>query len=64
MMPNWLTKTVARFVPSLRSLVPMLDREYRHTTKAAENDLGWTQTKPAKTILDSANSMIELGLDK
>lgn len=40
MLPNWGAKLLARFVPSMRSLVPMLDRQSRHTTKAAEHDLG------------------------
>lgn len=64
MMPNSITKLLARFIPSLRSLVPMLDRKSRHTTKAAENDLDWTQHKPEETVMDAAKSLIKLGLDK
>ena len=63
-MPNTVTKLLARFIPSLRALVPMLDRKYRHTTAAAENDLGWTQHKPEETVMDAAKTLIKLGLDK
>lgn len=64
MMPVGLTKFLARFIPSLRALVPMLNRQYRHSTAAAENDLGWTQHKPEDTVLDAAKMLIKLGLDK
>lgn len=60
--PNWLTKFVAKFVPSLRAVVPMLDRKTRHTTKAAETDLGWKQTAPENTIVDAGEALINLGL--
>lgn len=63
-MPKWLTRFLAKFVPSLRSLVPMLDRKYRHTTAAAENDLGWKQHTPEQTVVDGAQSLIDLGLVK
>lgn len=62
--PNWILKIAARFVPELRSLVPMLDRKYRHTTAAAENDLGWSQHKPEDTVLDAAKALIKFGVDK
>ncbi len=63
-MPNWLTRTVARFVPDLRALVPMLARRARHTTHAAESELGWTQHEPEQTVIDAATALIELGLVK
>lgn len=64
MMPNWGLKFAAKFVTNLRALVPMLDRKYRHTTDAAENDLGWTQHKPEETVMDAAKMLIKYGLDK
>ncbi|KRN98724.1 NAD-dependent epimerase/dehydratase family protein [Companilactobacillus kimchiensis] len=63
-LPNWGTKFLARFVPSLRALVPILDRKYSHTTAAAENDLGWTQHTPEQTVLDAAKTLIRFNLDK
>lgn len=62
--PNWVIKTGARFVPSLRALVPMLDRKTRHSTKAAENDLGWTQHQPETTVVDAAQALLDLDLVK
>ncbi|KRN28881.1 dehydrogenase [Lactobacillus selangorensis] len=62
--PNWLLKAAALVVPSLRSLVPMLGRQYRHSTAAAEHDLGWEQHTPAETVLDAARSLKKLGLVK
>ncbi|TBX38835.1 NAD-dependent epimerase/dehydratase family protein [Lactiplantibacillus paraplantarum] len=64
LLPNWGTKVVARFVPSMRSLVPMLNRQSRHTTRAAEHDLGWTQHRPEETVIDTAHSLIDFGLDQ
>lgn len=61
-LPNWVTKTAAKFVPSLRTLVPMLDRRARHSTQAAESELGWTQYSPEQTVLDAAKALFALGL--
>lgn len=62
--PNWTVRLMSRFVPSLRTLVPMLRRRYRHTTAAAQRDLGWTQHTPAETVLDAARSLMDAGLVK
>lgn len=63
-MPKWLTRVASRFVPSLRTLVPMLNRRYGHSTAAAEKDLGWVQHSPRETVLDAAKQLIKLGLVK
>ncbi|MDT6979705.1 NAD-dependent epimerase/dehydratase family protein [Levilactobacillus zymae] len=63
-LPNWGTRVVARFVPSLRALVPMLNRQYHHTTAAAEHDLGWTQHRPQDTVVDTAKALQRFGLDQ
>lgn len=63
-MPNWATRLAARFMPALRSMVPMLGRQYRHTTAAAEHDLGWQQHTPTETLLDTGRSLIDAGLVK
>ncbi|WP_125589130.1 NAD-dependent epimerase/dehydratase family protein [Companilactobacillus jidongensis] len=60
--PNSLVRITSKFVPGLRALVPMLDRKYHHSTELAETDLGWKQHKPAQTVIDSAQSMIDLNL--
>lgn len=63
-LPNWATRVAAKFIPSLRALVPMLDRQYHHTTAAAETDLGWQQHTPDDTVLAAAQRLISLGLVK
>lgn len=63
-LPNWATRLLAKPVPSMRSLVPMLNRRYHHTTAAAENDLGWTQHTPEETVLAAADRLVTLGLVK
>jgi len=61
-LPNWATRVLAKFIPSLRTLVPMLNRRYHHTTAAAEQDLGWQQHDPEQTVLDTANRLIAMKL--
>ncbi|WP_125582237.1 NAD-dependent epimerase/dehydratase family protein [Levilactobacillus cerevisiae] len=63
-MPNWATRLLAKPMPSLRTLVPMLDRRYHHSTAAAETDLGWTQHTPAETVLAAGERLVNLGLVK
>jgi dihydroflavonol-4-reductase len=63
-MPKWLTRVAAVVMPQLRTLVPMLNRRYSHTTAAAETDLGWTQRDPQQTVLDAARQLIALGAVK
>jgi len=62
MVPNWVVRVAAVFIPSLRQIVPMLDRRYTHTTGKAESLLGWTQRPPQETVLDAAQSLIDFGL--
>ncbi len=62
--PNWTVRLMSKFVPSLRSMVPMLGREYSHTTEKAERILGWTQHTPQDTVLDAAVSFDQLGMIK
>lgn len=63
-LPNWATRLLAKPMPSLRSLVPMLDRQYHHTTAAAETDLGWTQHHPEDTVLAAGQRLVTMGLVK
>ncbi|GAF41863.1 dehydrogenase [Agrilactobacillus composti DSM 18527 = JCM 14202] len=57
-MPNWLPPLLAKFIPAMRSLVPMLNRQYHHTTQAAATDLGLTQYPPETTVLDAAEKLL------
>lgn len=62
--PNGVVRLLAKFIPSLRSMVPMLGREYSHTTEKAERLLGWTQHTPRETVLEAAESFCKLGMIK
>jgi nucleoside-diphosphate-sugar epimerase len=62
--PNWMVRFLAIFIPDLRSMVPMLGREYSHTTEKAEGLLGWIQHTPRETVLDAAASFKQLGMIK
>ena len=62
--PNWLVRFLSVFIPALRSMVPMLGREYSHTTEKAERLLGWIQHTPRETVLDAAASFEQLGMIK
>ena len=62
--PNGMVRLLSVFVPSLRSMVPMLGREYSHTTEKAERLLGWIQHTPRETVLDAAASLEQLGMIK
>lgn len=61
-LPNWATRLLAKPMPELRALVPMLDRRYHHTTAAATTDLGWTQHTPTETVLAAAERLVTLNL--
>ena len=58
-IPNFMVKLIAIFVPAMRTFVPMLARQYRHTTRKAETELAWTQHSPKEIILDTAKSLID-----
>ena len=62
--PDWAVRLLSKFAPSLRSMVPMLGREYSHTTQKAERLLGWTQHTPSETVLDAAACFDRFGMLK
>jgi nucleoside-diphosphate-sugar epimerase len=61
-MPTWLLRAVAVFDPSVRQALDFVGRRELVSSAKAERELGWT-TRPAReSIVDTANSLIELGL--
>jgi nucleoside-diphosphate-sugar epimerase len=58
-IPNFIVKVIAIFVPTMRTFVPMLSRQYRHTTRKAEIELSWTQHSSKEIIIDTAKSLID-----
>ncbi len=61
---DFSVKVLAKFVPPLRSMVPMLKREYTHSTEKAENLLGWKQQTPEATILQAVECFHKFDLIK
>jgi len=57
-IPNFILKPVAKIVPPLRSLIPMIGRTYLHTSQKAVTDLGWKPRPSEETILDTGLSLI------
>ncbi len=57
-------KVLAKFVPPLRSMVPMLNRQYTHTTEKAEKLLGWKQQTPTDTIVQAVECFYKFNLIK
>ncbi len=62
--PDWMVRLLAKFVPAVRSMVPMLKREYTHSTEKAERLLGWKQETPEDTVIEAAESLYKFGLVK
>jgi nucleoside-diphosphate-sugar epimerase len=58
-IPNFMVKIIAMIVPAMRTFVPMLARQYKHTTKKAETELSWVQHSPKEIIIDTAKSLID-----
>jgi nucleoside-diphosphate-sugar epimerase len=61
-LPDWLVRVVARLRPGMAELVPMLGRRYTYTTAAARSVLGWQPRPVRDTIIDTARSLVDLGL--
>jgi dihydroflavonol-4-reductase len=61
-MPYWLLWVVSRFDPSSRLALGFWGREDRSSAAKAEKELGWTSRSPSDAVLDTATSMIELGV--
>ncbi|MFB5265615.1 SDR family oxidoreductase [Paenibacillus enshidis] len=58
-IPDFVLKSAAKLNPSLASLVPMLGRKFRYTSKKARSELGWNPRPVEETVLDSAKKLIE-----
>ncbi|GHJ36705.1 aldehyde reductase [Streptomyces sp. TS71-3] len=61
-MPYWLMWVISRFDPSGRLALTFWGREDRSSAAKAEKELGWTSRPPSDAVLDTAASMIELGV--
>lgn len=61
-LPNWLVRFAARFDPTLRPLLPLLDNTRRATSAKAERVLGWKPRPREEAIVATAESLLKLGV--
>jgi nucleoside-diphosphate-sugar epimerase len=61
-MPSWLVRIVALFLTQIRPTLPSLDRETYIDTTLIRKTLNWKPRSLEETLVDMAESMIELKL--
>jgi dihydroflavonol-4-reductase len=63
-LPNWAARALARVVPQLREVVPMLGHRRRASGDKARLLLGWNPRPNEEIIMATAESRLALGLVK
>lgn len=58
-MPDWMVRLLARFVPAMRALVPMIGRRHSFSGAKAQTELGWHARPAEDTILDCGRSVLD-----
>ncbi|HXA19577.1 MAG TPA: aldehyde reductase [Thermoanaerobaculia bacterium] len=61
-LPSWLVRFVARFDPTMRPLLPLLDNKRYATSAKAEHVLGWRPRSREDAIAATAESLIRFGI--
>jgi len=61
-LPTWMLRVLARFDPSVRPALDLVGRREDVSSDKARRELGWTVRSARESILDTAYSLIELGL--
>lgn len=61
-LPTWMLRVLALFDPSVRSALDLVGRREDVSSDKARRELGWTVRSARESILDTAYSLIELGL--
>jgi dihydroflavonol-4-reductase len=61
-LPTWLLRVLARFDSSIRPALEFLGRRENVSADKARRELGWSLRPARDSILDTAYSLIELGL--
>lgn len=61
-LPNWLVRAAALFVPAMREVVPRLGVVKNASNLKAETQLGWTPRPVEDSLVDTARSLEKLGL--
>jgi nucleoside-diphosphate-sugar epimerase len=62
LMPSWLVQTVARFDPSMRRVVSLIDLRASVSAEKAKRDLGWSTRPAPESIVDTAESLLRYGI--
>jgi len=60
-VPNFIVRTMARFDPSLRSVVGDLGRRRSMSSEKAKAKLGWSSRPIDESIVDTAESLLRVG---
>ena len=63
-MPNWLVRVMALFMPALRQLLGELGRTRQVSSAHAQQVLGWQPRPPEDSIAECAESLIARGIVK
>ncbi len=61
-IPNLMIRALALFDPKVRIVVPALDWDYDISTTRIKTVLGWQPRDPETTLVETAESMIRLGI--
>jgi len=61
-LPDWLVRGLALFIPVLRQITPELGKKKKATHIKARKMLGWTNRSNEEAILATAESLVRLGL--
>jgi nucleoside-diphosphate-sugar epimerase len=61
-LPSWFVRLAARFDPSMRQLLPLLDNIRNATSAKAERMLGWKPRPREEAIVATAESLISFGI--
>jgi hypothetical protein len=61
-LPTWLLRMVAPFDRTIKMILGFVGRRELVSADKARRELGWTMRPPRDTFVDTANSLIELGL--
>ena len=61
-LPDWLLKAMTLINPPLKAIVPELGRERHCSNTKARQVLGWTPRPEEESIVDSAQSLIDLNV--
>jgi dihydroflavonol-4-reductase len=61
-LPDWLLRVMALFIPVLRQITPELGVKKKATHGKARKVLDWTPRSNQESILATAESLVRLGL--